>query len=138
MKTLTVLEYAQQIAVAPVTVYRRINRGELQAITEDGVKKVIVNDDEIPETHSQTSEIQSVSFEEYISELKREIERLEAKNDELLNGLQFTRQRSDTIILQLATQVKEQHLLLEDMRQRNDNHSESFWRRLFWKKRKER
>jgi len=73
MKTLTVLEYAQKVGVAPATVYRRIDRGELQAITEDGVKKVVVTDD----LQGDTPVIQDENYVlqvEYIDELKRQLE----------------------------------------------------------------
>ena len=169
MKTLTVLEYAQKIEVAPVTVYRRIDRGEIQAIVEDGIKKVVVPDDfesnsrEVLNRHTGRSEIQCNSPEiqsethdkhlvfqvEYIDELKRQIERLEAQNSELLRELQASRereyqarqradqtiqqmeqnsaeaqQRSDTIILSLTRQFEEQTKLREDM------HHRSLWSRV--------
>jgi predicted RNase H-like nuclease (RuvC/YqgF family) len=123
MKTLTVLEYAQEIGVAPATVYRRIDRGELQAICEDGVKKIVVPD----EKHRDTSAIQNENMvlqAEYLKDLKRQIERLEVQNEELLHELQESRQRedgarqrADTIILSLTRQFEEQNKLLEDMRQ---------------------
>jgi len=119
MKTLTVLEYAQQIGVAPTTVYRRIERGELQMIVEDGVKKVILN--------GNTDAMQIENNEQYVSELKRQVERLETHNAELLNALQQVQQdavesqkRSDTIILSLTRQFDEQTKLLEDMRHQQD------------------
>jgi len=125
MKTLTVLEYAQEIGVAPATVYRRIDRGELQAICEDGVKKIVVPD----EKHRDTSAIQHENLvlqEEYLKDLKRQIERLEVQNEALLHELQESRQRedgarqrADTIILSLTRQFEEQNKLLEDMRQRS-------------------
>jgi uncharacterized coiled-coil DUF342 family protein len=147
MKTLTVLEYAQQIGVSPVTVYRRIDRGELQAITEDNVKKVVVpiglqvNSDKL---YNDDFELQS----EHIDSLKQQIEELKGQNTELRQELQETRQRndelirqmqqdsesskerSDTIILQLTQQneqlTKQNQLLLEDLRPKK-----SFFKRLF-------
>jgi len=126
MKTLTVLEYAQEIGVAPATVYRRIDRGELQAICEEGVKKIVVPDD----FQGDTSAIQNekmVLHSEYTKDLKRQIERLEAQNEELLRELHESRQRedesrqrSDTIILQLTRQFEEQTKMLEDMRGKFD------------------
>ena len=84
MKTLTVLEYAQKIGVAPTTVYRRIERGELQMIFEDGIKKVILN--------SNTSAMHRENEVQYINELKRQVERLETQNAELLHALQQVQQ----------------------------------------------
>lgn len=127
MKTLTVLEYAQKIGVAPTTVYRRIERGELQMIVEDGVKKVILN--------GNADAMRTENNEQYVNELKRQVERLETQNTELLNALQQVqqdaaeaKQRSDTIVLQLTRQFDEQTKLLEDMRQRQDS---KWYQRLF-------
>ena len=135
MKTLTVLEYAQEIGVAPATVYRRIDRGELQAICEDGVKKIVVPD----EKHRDTSAIQNENMvlqAEYLKDLKRQIERLEVQNEELLHELQESRQRedgarqrADTIILSLTRQFEEQNKLLEDMRQPREA-GRSLWSRV--------
>ena len=154
MKTMTVLEYANEIGVATSTVYRQVKRGALQTVIEDSVQKIVLPDDfgdDGKAVHMQ-----------YIDELKRQVENLEEQNAALQNALQnahlelsksrqrtdeliqqmqadaeVAKERSDTIVLQLTQQVdkitqqnqaltQETRLLLEDSRPKR-----RFWKRLF-------
>ncbi len=98
-------------------------------------KHIVVPD----EKHRDTSAIQNENMvlqEEYLKDLKRQIERLEVQNEELLHELQESRQReygacqrADTIILSLTRQFEEQNKLLEDMRQPREA-GRSLWSRV--------
>ena len=150
MKNMTVQEYASKIGVATSTVYRRIERGALQALSENGVQMVIVPDDSTDNNNAE----QDTNFAlqtQHIDELNRQIERLESQLDAMQESrnhadkiiqqmqadLESSKERSDTIVLQLTQQLdklteqnqaltQQNQLLLEDLRPKR-----RFWKRLF-------
>jgi len=139
MKTLKVSEYAKQTGVAPITVYRKIEKGELQAITEDGIKMIIVPDDFQGNTEVQQSETVELQAEymdnlNQIDELKEQNHELHKLVQQMQQDSESDKERSDTIILQLTQQLDNQTKLLEDMRNQPKT---GFWARLLKRKGKE-
>lgn len=75
-----------------------------------------------------------------IGQLHSELEQIQMTLDEVLEESRESRERSDTIILQLTLKFSEQAKLLEDMRQKQTSPrvkrrdgKKSFWQRLFSK-----
>ncbi len=116
MHKLTVAKYARLMNVSEATARRKVKSGELNSELIDGVTHIIL--ERLP-TDSQ-GDNQSL----LVAHLQEEIERQQAEIEYLRNELSESRQRSDTIILQLTKQLETQTLMLEDMRNR------SFWRRI--------
>jgi len=83
-------------------------------------KEFVVTDDH--KTESLVSEANMK--DKLIDKMSSEIEYLREELSKTREELYQSRQRSDTIILQLTRQFEKQTLLLEDMRQR------SFWQRI--------
>ena len=114
---LTVPEYATQKGVNQSTVYRWIRQGKIDTGKVDGVLHVIVDSQDIALQDANPQEM-------VIEQMRSEIEYLRKENEHLCEELSKSRQRSDTIILQLTRQVEQKTLALEDMRDR------SLWRRI--------
>ena len=133
IRKLTVPEYATLMKISPPTVYRRVKAGKLETETIDGILHVIVdesqfNSDEIQQPSELISE-----FQTRIESQQAEIEYLREELSKAHSELSEARQRSDTIILQLTRQFEQQTLLLEDMRQQNEQKKSSIFHRLFFK-----
>jgi len=116
MHKLTVAEYARLVNISEATVRRKVKSGELNSELIDGVTHIV--SERLP-TDGQ-GDNQSL----LVAHLQDEIERQQSEIEYLRNELSESRQRSDTIILQLTKQVETQTFALEDLRTR------SFWRRI--------
>lgn len=107
---LTVQEYASQMKIDKSTVYRHIKTGKLQTEKVDGTLYVFAD---ALQLDAETSQVPFTKF------LVEENEWLKKRVETLEEELNESRQRSDTIILQLTRQFEEQTKLLEDMRRRS-------------------
>jgi hypothetical protein len=112
MAKLTVSEYCSKFAVAESTVRYQIRTGKLQSELVEGIIHIIVLDSEI-------NAISQENHSELIAFLRRQIEYLQQELSQALQREDESRQRSDTIILQLTRQFEEQTRLIEDMRHRS-------------------
>ena len=121
---MTIHEVCQRLGKSESTIRRWIKQGKLISTKVDGINQISdgqvealvadhVNDQSV--TESMTGNL------ELIAGLKSEVEYLRQE-------LKDTRERSDTIVLQLTRQLENQQKLLE-------HHQEPFWRRL-WRRRK--
>jgi DNA-binding transcriptional MerR regulator len=133
---MTIAEAAKALDVSEQTVRRRIKAGKLKADLIDG--QYVVEIDTAAhlgspnETHHTPSEVIAL-LQSQNAELKTQIVRLESQLDLLTAELSDSRQRSDSIIMQLSKtvesqqlQLQDQTLLIEDLR-----HPKSLWQRLF-------
>jgi transposase-like protein len=109
---LSVPEYARQMGVNASTIYRWIRQEKIDTEKISGVLHVILNSEEIDLQNANSQEV-------IIAQMRSEIEYLREENRQLRDELSESRQRSDTIILQLTRQFEEQTRLIEDMRHRS-------------------
>ena len=110
---LSVPEYARQMGVNASTIYRWIRQEKIDTEKIDGVLHVILNSEEIDLQNANSQEA-------IIAQMRSEIEYLREENRQLRDELSESRQRSDTIILQLTRQFEAQTKLIEDMRGKFD------------------
>jgi len=115
----TAQEYAEKMQVNISTVYRWIKQGNLATEKNNGVLHILTDSEKIPENMQNN----------IVIELRKQVVRLEKENDDLRalvqkmqSDLESTKERSDTIVLQLTQQ---QQLLIEDLRQR-----QGVWQRM--------
>jgi excisionase family DNA binding protein len=119
MIRLTVQEYASQMNIDKSTVYRHVKSGKLTTEKVDGTLYIFAAASQLD---AETSQVPLTKFlVEENGWLKKRVETLEEELNE-------SRQRSDTIILQLTRQFDEQTKLLEDLRQKQDA---KWYQRLF-------
>ena len=137
-----VSEYAQQQNVDRATVYRWIKNSDVAAKEIDGVLHVNVDGDgtEVNATHE--TPIQQIRYlKELVDSLQTQLSQALATIDDMRQNYDKTiqqiqadaessKERSDTIILQLTQQVEQltqqNRLLLEDLRPKR-----RWWNRLF-------
>jgi len=118
-------EYAKIKGVHERTVYRWIEKGDINARTVDGVLHVEVDEDGdndndiVAMLKSENSQLR-----EDIEYLQRGLEKAQETIEAMSEERQKAQERSDTIIMQLTKQLESQTLLLEDMRDR------SLWKRV--------
>jgi len=136
-KWVSVSEAARELNVSERTVWRRIEKGEIESRLEDGTKQVKLEIDTMTVTPT-------VRLSERVNQLESDNEWLRQKVDELQTELKAERERteserqrgeqakerSDTIILQLTRQLDQSQRLLE-------YHRDPFWRRWFRRKGRE-
>ena len=128
---LTVQEYASQMHIDKSTVYRHIKAGKLQTENVDGTLCVLADSSQF---NAETTPLPLIKHLMDENEwLQQRVEALEKELNESRQQFDEARQRSDTIILQLTRQFEQQTLLLEDMRQQNEQKKSSLFRRLFFK-----
>ena len=124
-----VYDFATRVGIGVSTVYRHIKAEKLETETLDGVLYVLADEAELNAIETPFSAI--AELKERIEQQQTEIEYL---RQELTEARQITKQmqedaasskqRSDTIIMQLTRQLEKQTLMLEDMRNR------SLWHRI--------
>ena len=120
-KWVSIGEASAALGVSPSTVRRRIEAGEIESKTE--VKRRLV---------WIANELQVSSKDDaLVVQLQRENEYLKKKLDEITAKYEESRERQDTIILQLTRQLDQNQRLLE-------YHREPFWRRWFSKREESR
>lgn len=116
------------------TLRRRIDNGEIESRLEDNRRSVLIHHD----TSSDSSAKQEAAPTDtsFVEQLKYQIESLQKQLDtregevaKLQEELSQSRERSDTIILQLTRQVEQSQRLLE-------YHEEPWYRRVFRRKEK--
>lgn len=129
MQKLTVAEYARLMNVGETTVRRRIKAKKLNTELINGVTHVVL--ERLPVLSQNDSQLMIAQFQEQIQQQRSEIEFLRKELSKLTEAYTQTqedaeasKQRSDTIILQLTRQFEEQTNLLEDIR------NWSLWRRI--------
>lgn len=116
---MTVQEYADKHGISPRTVYRWIEEGEVKAKKVGNMWQVIS-----PERDSVCQ------LEQTIERQENEIEYLRAELSQANQTLADIQQRHDIIVMSFTQQLKQQNLLLEDMRQKQDT---KWFKRLFWR-----
>jgi excisionase family DNA binding protein len=121
---LTIQEYAQLKGVSDRTIYRWIKSGDIKFQEINNrlhIKLDTDNDNPIDDTNDNENPVSEVDY------LKTNIEYLQtqlAQALQTIDTMQQDRQRSDTIIAQLTSQLSDQTKLLE-------YHQQPFWRRWF-------
>lgn len=137
----TTEEAAQLLGVSSRTIRRRIQSDQLKSKLEKGIRYVRIDDEDALTDKEDTREGQS-GQPDLLEQLQSEVEYLREQVTELRAELkekdeylqtelkrkdeqsEQTKERSDTIILQLTRQLENQQKLLE-------YHREPFWRRWF-------
>jgi len=145
MHKLKVSDYARLVTDSEKTIYRKIKRGELKSEQIEGVLHVVC--DELPSVMTSPLTDTQILKDARIELLEREGELLEKENEHLRQQVEqltktiqqmqtdasSSKERSDTIILQLTQQLDNQTRLLEDMREENKQQKKGFFKRLFRK-----
>ena len=127
-------EAAQYLNVSERTLRRRIQSGKITANKIKGKWIVDINLDDNTEktaTRQQDADLSgqngtNADLAELVSQLKSENEHLRGTNQQLLSSMDEARTRSDTIIMQLTTQLEGQTKQIEDL-----TRPRSLWQRLF-------
>lgn len=121
---LKMADAASALGISVRTLHRRIADGVFETKTENGRKYVLIPDD-CQDVFNDRQNDDLADKNAYISHLKqiikekdKQIEHLQNTLDEALQESASSRERSDTIILQLTRQLEQHKLMLEDMRQR--------------------
>ena len=124
-KWVTVSQGCDIIGISRRTLTRWIQQGKVESKLENKRRMVLVSDeghDETPEGQNGSDMSQEMSQQALVESLQAEIKYLREE-------LTQTRERSDTIILQLTRQLEQSQTLLE-------YHREPWWRRWFKKREK--
>ena len=122
---MTIHEVCQRLGKSESTIRRWIKQGKLISTKVDGVNQISV--EQVDALANDMVSDQSVTegmtgHAELITGLRSEVEYLRQE-------LKDTRERSDTIVLQLTRQLENQQKMLE-------YHQEPWWQRI-WRRRKE-
>ena len=134
-KWVSMKKACDMIDISLSTLRRRIDEGEIESKLDGRRRLVLIDCD----TSSDTSMTQNATLLEsaVIEQLKHQtkilqeqLDKREAEVMKLQNELSQSRERSDTIILQLTRQMEQSQKLLE-------HHQEPFYRRWFRKKRED-
>jgi len=121
---MTIQEACQRLGKSESTIRRWIKQGKLTTTLVDGVNQIpddIVNAIADGSVNDRAATGQMTAQDELIDQLQSEVEYLRSE-------LKETKERSDTIILNLTRQLENQQLMLEDK-------SQPWYRRAFRKKR---
>jgi len=123
---LSVAEAAQRVGKTTQYLYLLIKQGKLKAKKDNGSYKVDLAN--LMQVFGKNEEVKLLDkyltiicqiFQKTIDELQDQLKTKNAQIECLQSELSLSRQRSDTIILQLTRQFDEQTKLLEDMRHRS-------------------
>lgn len=129
---LSVSEAAQRVGKTTQYLYLLIKQGKLKAEKDNGSYKVDLanlmqvfgKNEEVKLLDKDLTNICQI-FQKTIDDLQDQLKAKDVQIECLQSELSDSRQRSDTIILQLTRQFEQQTVLLEDMRNKS-----SFWQRL--------
>ena len=122
------------------TLRRRIDNGGIESKLEGNRRSILIHHDTSSDTSSDTSTKQEATQPDtsFVEQLKYQIESLQKQLDtregevvKLQEELSQSRERSDTIILQLSRQMEQSQRLLE-------YNQEPWYKRMFRKERKEK
>jgi excisionase family DNA binding protein len=120
-KWVNVTEACQSLGISESTLRRHIDQGKIESKKEYGRRLILIETD----NHM----ISTVTEADMISQLRSELEHLREENQFLrqkLDDAEESRQRQDTITLQLTRQLEQSQRLLE-------YHQEPWYRRWFRK-----
>ncbi len=118
------------------TLRRRIDNGEIESKLEGKRRTILIHHDTSSDTSTKQEATQTdTSFTEQlkhqIESLQKQLDTREGEAAKLQEELSQSRERSDTIILQLTRQMEQSQRLLE-------YNQEPWYRRMFRKGRKEK
>ena len=111
---LTMTDACQTLGISERTLRRRIEQGKIESKLEDGRRLILADSD------GQMAD--TLVDKRLLEQLRSENEYLRDQVTSLQNELNISRERSDTILLQLTRQLEQSQRLLE-------YHREPFWRR---------
>jgi len=117
---LTVTDACQALGVSERTLRRRIEQDKMESKLEDGRRLILVD--------SGGQKADTTAENELLEQLRSENEHLRGQVISIQDELNQSRERSDTIILQLTKQLEQSQRLLE-------YHREPFWRKWLRKRR---
>ena len=117
---LTVTDACQALGVSERTLRRRIEQDKMESKLEDGRRLILVD--------SGGQKADTIAENELLEQLRSENEHLRGQVISIQDELNQSRERSDTIILQLTKQLEQSQRLLE-------YHREPFWRKWLRKRR---
>jgi excisionase family DNA binding protein len=111
---MTVQEYARKRNISERTVYRMLERGEIDGQKVNGKWTIIDNTDEIDKLFDANEQLVR-----QLKEKQEEIEYLRAELSQANQTLAEMQQRHDMIVMSFTKQLEQQKLMLEDMRHRS-------------------
>jgi len=114
----------QSINISESTLRRRIEQGQIESKLENGRRLVLID----PASQMTVTEADPALIEQLQGEVEYLRQELDRRNRQI-EDLEESRQRQDTIMLQLTRQLEQSQRLLE-------HHREPFWRR--WLERRRR
>ena len=123
-KWVKLTEACQSFGISESTLRRRIGKGIIKSKLKNGQRLVLVESDNQMTVTRDSELVEQLRGE--IEHLRRE---LETKNEQI-KDLEESRQRQDTITLQLTRQLEQSQRLLEV-------HQAPWWRRWFRKRTRE-
>lgn len=120
---LTVSEACQALGMTERTIRRYIKQGKYESKLSDGRRLVCVQ----PHDSGQAPDMQTAMtpLKDEIAFLHTELQARNRQIEKMGEELAESRQRSDTIILQVTSQLDRAYLQIEDMRRRR-----TVWQRL--------
>ena len=128
----TVTDACHTLGVSQRTLYRRIEKGEIQSKLVDGRRLVLVGGRQVADNLASVADMSDTALLEQIqsenSHLRDQVNKLQEELKEERERIEQAKERSDTIILQLTRQLEQSQRLLE-------YHEEPWWRRVFRKRR---
>ena len=123
----TVTEACHTLGISQRTLYRRIEKGELESKLEGNRRLVLVDDSQEADGVANVADATDTALLQQVQSEKTHLrEQVKALQEELSQ----TSERHDTIVLQLTRQLETQQRLLE-------YHQDPWYRRWFRKKQEE-
>lgn len=115
MQKLSITQVADKFGISKEAVYNRIRRGTFQTTEEDGVKFIILDDEEkakksekngshSAKTNTPNSNAQISKFVEYLLD---EVSELKAKNEALLLEKEELHKQKEAVLIETKNEIKE-------------------------------
>lgn len=100
-KKLSVAEASKLLGISKEAVYNRLRRGSLKSVEQNGIKLVILGNEELGKPFEKESQSEFIEF------LKSEIEQLKAQNKELLKKHDELYKQKEELLTQTKNEIKQ-------------------------------
>ncbi len=130
----TVADACHTLGISQRTLYRRIKKGEIQSKLESGRRLILIDDSQVTDSVASVADMADAALLQQIKSenehLRDQVKALQEERRAERESAEQSKERSDTIILQLTRQVDQAQRLLE-------HHQEPWYRRVFRKRRED-
>jgi len=106
MKKMSVADAAEFFGVSREAIHNRIRRGSLQVLLENGVKKVLVDENKVKKTAPKKAEVTASNDERYYKLLEAQNAKLQERVEKLENETRTLRDQKEQMLIEERQKIE--------------------------------